>query len=71
MNILKKIDVQLFLSKSSRHLLYVWNVTFLLFSIHKYIIKINNKKVTNKGLEYLFHDPHKGARCIRESKWHN
>lgn len=33
-------------------------------SVYKYVVKVNNTKVIEKGLKYLIHEPHESAWSV-------
>ena len=58
------VKIEFFLWKNPHYLLQICGVLFFGFAIYKYIIKINNQKLANKGLEHLCHKPHKGTGAL-------
>jgi len=68
---LLKVPIELFFFHNLNDLPKVVQVCCFCLAVNEYIIKIENHKSINEGSEDMVHQPHKCARCIRQTKRHD
>jgi hypothetical protein len=65
------VGIQLLHSQNFKDLSQMLQMLVLRRTVHQYVIKINNHKMTNEGTKNLIHQGHECARCIRQPERHH